>query len=65
LINRSDLILDPALPEFASARLTVASALRLHKLATIHTTNLQRYIGTVSATISQHIDARLHILLDL
>lgn len=41
----SDLILDPANPEFASTHLKKVSALRLHKLATIHCASLSRRLG--------------------
>ena len=41
----SDLILDPALPQFRSTNLKTISALRLHKLATIHCASLVRYLG--------------------
>ena len=41
----SDLILDPALQQFHSTHLKTTSALRLHKLATIHCTSLVRYLG--------------------
>ncbi len=45
----SDLILDPALPQFRSTNLKVVSALRLHKLATIHSYSLARYLGCLDA----------------
>jgi len=41
----SDMLLDPALPQFRSTHLKTTSALRLHKLATIHCTSLVRYLG--------------------
>lgn len=41
----SDLVLDPALPHFSSTHLKTTSALRLHKLATIHCISLVRYLG--------------------
>ena len=41
----SDMLLDPALPQFRSTQLKTSSALRLHKLATIHCTSLVRYLG--------------------
>ena len=43
----SDLVLDPASPEFRSTNLKTLSTLRLHKLATIHTSSLVRYLGVV------------------
>lgn len=41
----SDLLLDPALPQFRSTHLKINSALRLHKLATIHYASLVRNLG--------------------
>ena len=43
----SDLVVDPAIPEFRSTDLKTLSALRLHKLATIHASSLVRYPGVV------------------
>lgn len=40
----SDLILDLARPEFQGTHLKVTSALRLHKLATIHCSSLARHL---------------------
>jgi len=41
----SDLLLDPAKPEFHDIHLKVLSALRLHKLATLHCSSLVRVLG--------------------
>jgi mRNA interferase MazF len=41
----SDLLLDATVPGFRSTNLKTASALRLHKLATIHCSSLARYLG--------------------
>lgn len=43
----SDMLLDPAVPQFRSTHLKTTSALRLHKLATIHCTSLVRYLGVL------------------
>jgi mRNA interferase MazF len=43
----SDVLLDPIKPEFRSTHLKTPSALRLHKLATIHCSSLVRYLGAV------------------
>src|SRR4249920_3521524 len=45
----SDLIVDPSTPEFQSTQLKVTSALRLHKLATIHCSSLARQLGTLQS----------------
>jgi mRNA interferase MazF len=39
----SDLLLDPATPDFPSTNLKTPSVMRLHKLATIHTRGVVRY----------------------
>lgn len=61
----TDIILDPAEEEFKSTQLKVKSVLRLHKLATIHTTSLQRYLGKISNATQQDADAILRALLNL
>jgi hypothetical protein len=60
-----DLILDPARPEFHTCNLKVVSALRLHKLATIHCSSLVRRLGTIDATRQAEVAARLKALLVL
>ena len=61
----SDILLDPRQPEHHSTRLKSVSVLRLHKLATIHSTSLQRYLGKISTVTQHEVDARLRILLNL
>ena len=46
----SDLILDVATPAFQGTHFTVTSALRLHKLATIHCSSLARHLGALDST---------------
>ena len=48
----SDLIIDPGALEFQGTQLKVVSALRLHKLATIHSSSLVRYLGALGS--AQH-----------
>lgn len=43
----------------------VMSVLLLHKIATIHTMNLQRYVGHLSGPIQQAVDAKLRASLTL
>jgi mRNA interferase MazF len=45
----SDVLLDPANSKFRSTGLKVPSALRLHKLATIHTSSLARRLGEIDS----------------
>ena len=61
----TDIILDPTLAEYASTRHKVKSVLRLHKLATIHTTSLQRRLGRISAPTQQEAETKLRALLNL
>jgi len=46
----SDLVLDPARPEFRSTNLKTASVLRLHKLATIHGSMIVRHLDTAAVS---------------
>src|SRR5579872_6016568 len=46
----SDLLIDPTKAEFKTTHLKTISALRLHKLATIHTSSLARYLGALDTS---------------
>src|SRR5688500_9719244 len=61
----SDLILDPTKPELHSVGLKTRSALRLHKLATIHCSSLARYLGAIDATSQTSIAVKLKELIKL
>ncbi len=61
----SDLLLDPALPQFTSAKLKVVSTLRLHKLATIHSASLVRYLGHLDTDTQRLVTRKLADLLGL
>jgi mRNA interferase MazF len=61
----SDLILDPARPEFHGCNLKVVSALRLHKLATIHCSGLVRRLGRIEGPQQAVVAAGLRTLLEL
>ena len=61
----TDLLLDPAQSAHQSTRLKATSILRLHKLATLHVTSLQRYVGRLSPEALLDVDARLRQLLTL
>jgi mRNA interferase MazF len=61
----SDLILDPSKPEFRSTHLKTMSALRLHKLATIHSSSLARYLGTIESATLATTTSKLKELLGL
>jgi len=61
----SDVILDPAQPAFRTTNLKVRSALRLHKLATIHSSSLARHLGVLDADQRHAVAAKLKTLLGL
>jgi len=61
----TDLVLDPGRPEHRGTGLKSRSLLRLHKLITIHDSNLLRYLGKVSASTQAEVEARLRLLLRL
>ncbi len=61
----TDIVLDPASPGLAVANLKVRSVLRLHKVATLHSSSLVRYLGELPAQIVPQVEAGLRSLLRL
>lgn len=61
----SDVLLDPDQPEFRSTHLKTISALRLHKLATIHSSNLARYLGALAPQTQSTVASKFRDLLKL
>jgi len=61
----SDLLLDPAHPDFAATGLRVRSAVRLHRLMTASLDVLLRELGALSPPFQQEIAARLRNLFAL
>ena len=61
----SDLIVDPSTPEFQGTHLKVASALRLHKLATIHCSSLVRHLGVLDSAQHAKVTEKLRAILGL
>ena len=59
------MVLDPVTAQHASTMLKTRSVLRLHKLATLHTRNVVRCLGTLSAATSLEVKERLRSLLEL
>ena len=59
----SDLVLDPAKPEFRSTNLKTASVLRLHKLATIHGSMIVRHLGNLPQSQKTTVAEKLRDLL--
>ncbi len=61
----SDILLDPAQPEHRSTNLKTVSVLRLHKLATIHTTSVVRFLGVLEPAVRVEAGAKLRALIRL
>jgi mRNA interferase MazF len=61
----TDILLDPNSTEHASTTLKTLSVLRLHKLATIHSSSAVRRLGTVSPAVATDVQAKLRSLLRL
>jgi mRNA interferase MazF len=61
----SDIVLDPAIADHRSTSLKTRSVLRLHKLATIHTSAIARRLGSLSSTTISDVDDKLRALLNL
>lgn len=61
----TDILLDPADPEHAGAKLKQISVVRLHKLATLHRTDFVRFVGKVSPKTWTEVESKLRLLLNL
>src|SRR5207249_5174196 len=64
-LRASDLLLDPSKPEFRGTHLKTSSAVRLHKLATIHSASIVRYLGIIDPPVREVVSAKLRELLGL
>jgi mRNA interferase MazF len=61
----SDMVIDPEQPQFVSTNLKGASVLRLHKLATIHVSSLERHLGALGSAQITLVTDKLRALLKL
>src|SRR5438132_1349307 len=61
----TDILLDPGSKEHASSGLKGVSLLRLHKLGTIHASDLVRSLGKLSPSTWIEVETKLRILLGL
>lgn len=59
----TDILLDISNEEYAVTGLKATSLLRQHKLATIHTTSVQRRLGAIGKTTRSAVRERLNLLL--
>jgi mRNA interferase MazF len=61
----SDILLDPSKPEYRGTHLKAVSVLRLHKLATLHSSTLVRYLGSIDSPVKDLLSSKLRALLGL
>jgi mRNA-degrading endonuclease toxin of MazEF toxin-antitoxin module len=61
----TDIVIDPAQAEYASTGLSKTSVLRLHKLATVHQSDIRRRLGDASPTLRAEVEAKLRLFLNL
>ena len=61
----SDILLDPSTSDHRTTNLKTKSVLRLHKLATIHTSAIVRRLGGLSANTVLEVEQKLRTLLVL
>lgn len=61
----TDIILDPSAPSTIKLKLKAISVLRLHKLATIHTRNLMRYLGTLPSDLETETGQKSRAMLGI
>jgi mRNA-degrading endonuclease toxin of MazEF toxin-antitoxin module len=61
----TDVLIDPTQPEHAGTGLKQVTLLRLHKLATLHNTDLYRRLGQVSLATWNEVETKLKLLLNL
>jgi hypothetical protein len=61
----TDMLIDPSVPAFQSTHLKTVSVLRLHKLATIHVTNIVRRLGALTTEQRRIAAGRLEAFLEL
>jgi mRNA interferase MazF len=61
----TDIVLDPKQPEHAGTNLKQVTIVRLHKLATIHDSDIIRQLGEVSSGTWSDVEAKLRHLLNL
>jgi mRNA interferase MazF len=61
----SDLLIDPNKTEFRGTHLKAISTLRLHKLATLHSSSLVRYLGILDMPARALVSTKLREFLRL
>ena len=61
----TDILIDPTQPQHATTSLKQVTLLRLHKLATIHDSDVFRHLGKVSAATWREVEKKVRLLLNL
>ena len=61
----TDLALDPADADFGTTGLRAASTIRLHRLMTVSTSLIQRWLGQLPSSMQAAVDDRLRALFGL
>ncbi len=61
----SDMPIDPQSPAHLGSGFKVASVLRLHKVATIHASSVQRRLGALDVREMKGVDSKLRLVLSL
>jgi mRNA-degrading endonuclease toxin of MazEF toxin-antitoxin module len=61
----TDILLDPSQSDHKSANLKVISVVRLHKLATLHTSSLARQLGMMPPQLMPEVSTKLKLLLKI
>jgi mRNA-degrading endonuclease toxin of MazEF toxin-antitoxin module len=61
----TDIMIDPTDPEHATTKLKQMTVVRLHKLATIHNSDIARLLGKLSPKTWTEVETKLRLLLNL
>ena len=61
----TDILIDPSQPQHSGTSLKQMTLLRLHKLATIHDSDIVRHLGQISAATWSDVETKLRLLLNL
>ncbi len=64
-LRPTDLVIDPADPDFAGTGLRVPSALQPHRILTVSTGLIQRELGELSPRLAAQLGDRLRLLFAL
>lgn len=60
----TDILFDPAQPQYSGTGLKQVTLLRLHKLSTVYDSDIIRHLGQVSAATWSDVETKLRLLLN-